>query len=95
MHFDRRFEAPSTSFPSIFPQDMQTGQFPTGQVNVSLSYDPFAMGPSRIKVQIVKARNLSCKARDDKEDKCGVSCSGERLVTKCDNNNKIARRNLL
>lgn len=47
--------------------------FPAGEVNVSLSFDK---GTSRLKVNIVKARNLCCKAREGKKhDRCGVSCS--------------------
>lgn len=56
-------------FLQIFPD------FPAGEVNVSLSFD---QGTSRLRVSIVKARNLCCKAREGKkQDKCGVSCSGD------------------
>lgn len=47
--------------------------FPAGEVNVSLFFDKAS---SRLKVNIVKARNLCCKAREGKrQDRCGVSCS--------------------
>ncbi|KAJ7370612.1 Synaptotagmin-9 [Desmophyllum pertusum] len=57
--------------------EMVAGQvfpdFPAGEVNVSLSFDK---ATSRLKVHIVKARNLCCKAREGKRhDRCGVSCS--------------------
>jgi len=43
---------------------------------VSLSFDK---ATSRMKVHIVKARNLCCKAREGKkQDRCGISCSGDR-----------------
>ena len=42
---------------------------------MSLSFDK---ATSRMKVHIVKARNLCCKAREGKrQDRCGVSCSGD------------------
>lgn len=43
---------------------------------MSLSFDK---ATSRMKVHIVKARNLCCKAREGrKQDRCGISCSGDR-----------------
>ena len=63
----------SISFPFFFLQIFP--DFPAGEVNVSLSFD---QGTSRLRVSIVKARNLCCKAREGKkQDKCGVSCSGD------------------
>ncbi|XP_020629966.1 uncharacterized protein LOC110067035 isoform X1 [Orbicella faveolata] len=56
----------------VFPK------FPAGEVNVSLSFDK---ATSRMKVHIVKARNLCCKAREGKrQDRCGVSCSGDLIL---------------
>lgn len=57
--------------------DVMVGQvlpdFPAGEVNVSLFFDKASY---RLKVNIVKARNLCCKAREGKrQDRCGVSCS--------------------
>ncbi|XP_078368821.1 uncharacterized protein LOC144652620 [Oculina patagonica] len=57
--------------------EMLAGQvfpdFPAGEVNVSLSFDK---ATNRMKVHIIKARNLCCKAREGKrQDRCGVSCS--------------------
>lgn len=41
---------------------------------MSLKYEKVT---SRLKVRIIKARNLCCKAVEGKrQDKCGVSCSG-------------------
>lgn len=61
------------SLPSqIFPD------FPAGEVNVSLKYEKVT---SRLKVRIIKARNLCCKAVEGKrQDKCGVSCSELYLI---------------
>lgn len=51
----------------IFPD------FPAGEVNVSLTYEK---STSRLKLNIVKARSLCCKALEGKrQDPCGVSCS--------------------
>ena len=45
---------------------------------MSLSFDK---ATSRMKVHIVKARNLCCKAREGKrQDRCGVSCSGDLIL---------------
>ncbi|XP_001633552.2 uncharacterized protein LOC5513261 isoform X1 [Nematostella vectensis] len=45
--------------------------FPTGRVYVSLSYDAVTQ---RLKVTLLKAKNLSCK-RTEGKDKCGINCS--------------------
>ena len=59
-------------FFQIFPD------FPAGEVNVSLTYEK---STSRLKVHVVKARNLCCKALEGKkQDRCGVSCSGDLAV---------------
>ena len=59
-------------FLQVFPD------FPAGEVNVSLSFDK---ATSRMKVHIVKARNLCCKAREGKrQNRCGVSCSGDLIL---------------
>ena len=45
---------------------------------MSLSFDK---ATSRMKVHVVKARNLCCKAREGKrQDRCGVSCSGDLIL---------------
>ena len=52
--------------------------FPTGEVNVSLCFDQMTR---RLKVQVVKARNLCCRASEGKKiDRCGVSWFGESNV---------------
>ena len=45
---------------------------------MSLAYEK---STSRLKVHIVKARNLCCKALEGKkQDRCGVSCSGDLAI---------------
>ena len=49
-------------------------------MNVSLTYEK---STSRLKLNIVKARSLCCKALEGKrQDSCGVSCSGDLISDK-------------
>lgn len=61
--------------------------FPAGEVNISLKYEKSS---NRLKVCIVKARNLCCKAPDEKkQDRCGVSCSDLYLILSLMSGQKI------
>ncbi|XP_031562686.1 uncharacterized protein LOC116298396 [Actinia tenebrosa] len=50
-------------------------RFPTGRVYISISHDPITR---RIKVAVIKAKNLSCKQIGPK-DNCGINCAASYM----------------